>query len=150
MEKSLSEIQNQSQNKIEEIPVKRGRGRPKKVDQVQKAAIAQETKTSGLKLTLKSLFDFLGKSLSVSLEHKEMELSEPEGELLADQADQLIIEFAPDIGNKWAKLAVFITSLITIFGKRFLSLEKKKKDAHVLKTTNSPELNKIVKINNGV
>lgn len=44
--------------------------------------------------------------------------------MLAEQADQVMIEFVPEVGNKWAKLAIFVSSLIGIFGKKYFSFEK--------------------------
>lgn len=93
--------------------------------------------TTGLKVTFKSLFDFSGKTLAVVCSFKDFELSEPESDTLAEQTDQVLIEFFPNIQNRWVKLGALVVSLLGIFGKKYFSYEKEKdkKIREVEKTT---------------
>lgn len=103
-------------------------------------------KESGLKLSFKAIFEFIGKTLAITLSFKEWELKEPESELLATQSDEVILEFAPTIENKWAKLGVLLISVLTIFGKRYFDFEKDKLSKS--KKENTEENKKIVEVKN--
>lgn len=52
-----------------------------------------------------------------------------ESEALAQQSDDLIVEFFPSVQSRWVKLIVFIGSLLGILGKKYLShLEQMEKE----------------------
>lgn len=79
----------------------------------------------GLKLTFIFLYDFGGKALATSTQCKDFELEKHESEALAQQSDDLIVEFFPTVQSRWVKLIIFIGSVLGIFGKKYLSyLEK--------------------------
>lgn len=90
-----------------------------------------EQTSSGLRSSFSSLFNFLGKILSVSLKYEKFELSDQESDLLGEQADGVVLEFAPQIGGKYPKLIIFMTTLLSIFGYKFVGyakeVEKKEK-----------------------
>lgn len=150
MEKNLEEIQKESIQKMTtETPQKKKRGRPKKsTTTTNQITTNEEKRESGLKLTFKTLFEFLGKTLAITLSFKKFEISDPESDLLASQADEVIVEFAPQIENKWAKLGVFITSILAIFGKRYFEFEKEKAEKN--KKENTPDQLKIAEVKDGI
>lgn len=83
----------------------------------------------GLKPTFKFLYEFLGKVFSTQTKCKAYEMEPHESEALAQQSDDLIVEFFPSVQSRWVKLIVFIGSLLGIFGKKYLShLEQMEKD----------------------
>lgn len=58
------------------------------------------------------------------MEFKGFELDDSESKMLADQADGVTTEFIPQLENKWLKLILFITSLIGIFGKKYMDFSE--------------------------
>lgn len=108
----------------------------------------EQGQPTGLIPTFKTLFTFIGKTLAVTLSFKRYELSDNESEMLATQADSVIIEFAPQIENKYAKLGIFITSLIGIFGTRFFEHNKELKSKNLKK--NTPENEQNVTVRDGI
>lgn len=108
----------------------------------------EQSQPTGLIPTFKTIFEFIGKTLAVTLSFKRYELSDNESELLANQADSVIIEFAPNIENKYAKLGIFITSLIAIFGSRFFEHNKELNSKKVKKNTAEQEAK--VKVIDGI
>ena len=132
----LKNIQQETIIKNEENKKKRGRGRPpkneeKSINSPRVAPSPNEGVFTGLKTSFISIFIFIGKSLSTTLKYKDFELEKNEAELLGEQADQVVIEFFPQINNRYAKLGIFLTSLISIFGKKYFGyaseMEKQEK-----------------------
>ena len=144
VQKSLEEVKAeglQVVNQVKQEAPKRGRGRPKKNPQAQSPIQknSPEPRGEGLKLTFKAIFDFIGKTLAITLTFKRFEIDEQESELLSNQADEVVSEFVPEVHNKWAKLGIFLVSLITIFGRRFLEYEKDQAKQRKEKFKNSDE-----------
>lgn len=82
----------------------------------------------GLKPTFKFLYEFMGKAFATQSKCKAYELENHESEALAQQSDDLMIEFFPNIQSRWVKLVIFIGSLVGIFGKKYLEhMEQEKK-----------------------
>jgi len=107
-----------------------------------------EIPRTSYKATLKSIFGFGGKSLAVTLNFKEWELSESENEMLAIQGDDCLGEFFPQIQSKYGKLIAFIFTIISVFGTKWFKYEtynnsQKKKEKQ---TKKEPE----IKNQNGV
>lgn len=122
MEKSLMEVKTETMESQEKTIKKRGR--PKKSSQSTQSKKSKNNETIkpiGIVTSFKSIFSFTGKILAVSMEYKDFELSENESTVLAEQAESVTLEFAPNIENKWIKLILFVTSLIGIFGKKYTS-----------------------------
>lgn len=133
----LSKIQSEAKSKMTETPQqpKKKRGRPPKnqtgqsttqltttpqptSDAPQPGMLGQFTST------FKTLFSFLGKTFAVTLHYPKFELEDHESQLLGEQADGVLVEFAPQVNNKYGKLSIFVVSLLTIFGGRYMNFLK--------------------------
>lgn len=116
-------------------PNKRGRP-PKDINSI-----------SGLKESFKAIFKFTGNLLSIGLKFNKFEIDDNESELLSDQADQVCFEFIPQVGTKYAKVVIFIISLFSIFGKKYLefilfkqNVNKEMKKAEMKKRQDESEI----------
>jgi hypothetical protein len=129
---------------------KRGRGRPKNQNtnigtspntNFNSMGVPETPKTS-YKVTLRAIFSFSGKTLAATTNFNKFELDEPEVEVLAVQGDECLIEFFPNINNRYGKLVAFLISVCTIFGKRYFDYYKFIKEKNDQTTPVKKEENK--------
>lgn len=87
--------------------------------------------------------------MAASTDHKDFELNDVESGALAQQSDDLMIEFFPTVQSKWIKLVIFLGSLLGIFGKKYIGyaekISKENKNARPLPDSDSP----VVLVNQG-
>lgn len=79
---------------------------------------------SGLKTSLKSIYDFSGKALATTTDFEPWELEPDQSDMLAEQTDQIVIEFFPTITSKVGKILILVVSLIGVYGAKWLKFEK--------------------------
>lgn len=135
----LEQVKDQIIQDKKENPKKK-RGRPRKTESDKTKALPTtnasfaghtpkpDTLIGGhtLNLTFKNIFIFIGHVLANAYKDSLFKLQENESVLLADQANDCMNSFAPNIDSKWLKLGVLVTSFTGIFGKKFLEHESKK------------------------
>lgn len=137
---SLEKLAAESQAKLNPPPApeKRGRGRPPGSPTTTKTtssnpirpnpAPQERPTTLGLRPTFGFLYDFLGKVFATQTACKEFEMEKHETEALAQQSDDLMVEFFPNVQSRWIKLVVFVGSVLGIYGKKYLAyLEQEKR-----------------------
>lgn len=117
----------------------RGRGRPRKTENQTITPPSNSVpleQPKRLKPTLKSLFKFSGQIAAKTTKFQEFEIDDIESELLAEQADNVVYDFYPNVQSKWANLIIFLVSLLSTFGTRWAKYADQKAKEEKLKKEN--------------